>query len=66
VSLLRETDRSLVEFQIIWKPDVRDYMREELRDSKKTMLASSSLAFTGSQFFHTYNFSYFLRLTREL
>ena len=65
--MLRETDRSLVEFQIIWKPDVRDYvMREELRDSKKTMLASSSLAFTGSQFFHTYNFSYFLRLTSEL
>lgn len=35
VSVLRETDRSLVEFQIIRKPDVRDYMREELRDSKK-------------------------------
>ena len=33
--MLRETDRSLVEFQIIRKPDVRDYMREELRDSKK-------------------------------
>ena len=66
VSLLRETERSLVEFQILWKPDVRDYMREELRDNKTTMLASSSLAFTGSQFFHTYNFSYFLRLTCEL
>ena len=33
VSLLRETDRSLV--QIIWKPDERDYIREGLRDSKK-------------------------------
>ena len=33
VSLLRETDWSLV--QIIWKPDERDYIREGLRDSKK-------------------------------